>query len=262
MQFTESFLIEGDQNRAFDLLEKYVEAMKFKVKNLVRPNLFVLERGSRLGSVASTQIEDVKTTLMITLRQISKNIEVICNYDVSVYGITLESDRKTLKTEVERLHSFLLTALNPSEVSQNLPPPPPPAPVKKQKNSNGLIAVALVAVVVMVVVVAFVALPLLGVTAPKPEITMTQGREGLSGLNYVYYVDATVVNHGADGQVTVYAEISGAGRNEQQSASVYLSKGESKTVTFTFDISILGSLSNPSINYHAWADTNQIPITK
>ncbi len=158
----------------------------------------------------------------------------------------------TLKTEVERMHSFLLTALNASEVSQNLPPPPPPLPHQKQKKSLGIIAVAIVAVVVMVAVGAFVALPLLGVTAPKPEVTMTQGSEGLSGLNYVYYVDATVVNHGADGQVTVYAEINGAGRNEQQSTNIYLANGESKTVSLTFDISLLGSLSNPSISYHAW----------
>ncbi len=57
MQFTESFLIEGDQNKAFDLLEKYVEGMKFKVKNVVRPNLLVLERAVVLGLL---QVQELK----------------------------------------------------------------------------------------------------------------------------------------------------------------------------------------------------------
>jgi hypothetical protein len=129
-----------------------------------------------------------------------------------------------------------------------LPPPPPP-----QKKSIGVIIAVVIVAVIAIAVIAFVALPKLGVTAPNPEVTMTQGRDGFSGFNYVYYVDATVRNNGASGSVTVYAEINGAGRNEQQQTNVYLEKGESKTVTLTFDVSVLGSLSNPSINYRAWA---------
>lgn len=112
--------------------------------------------------------------------------------------------------------------------------------------------VVLVIAVVAVAAIVFVALPALGITAPKPEVTMTQGHQDLSGLNYVYYVDATVKNNGASGNVTVYASISGADRTEQQSKSVYIAAGESQTVTFSFDISVLGMLSDPSITYKAW----------
>jgi uncharacterized protein (TIGR02588 family) len=133
---------------------------------------------------------------------------------------------------------------------------PPPPPINNKRIGNGVIVVLVIITIIVIAAVAFVALPLLGVTAPKPEITMTQGREGVSGFNYVYYVDATVVNQGASGSVTVYAEISGAGRNEQQQTSVYLASGQSQTVTLTFDVNVLGSLSNPTITYRAWAHPN------
>lgn len=114
-----------------------------------------------------------------------------------------------------------------------------------------LIAILVVAVVAVAAIV-FVALPALGITAPKPEVTITQSHQGLLGLNYVYYVDATVKNNGASGNVTVYASINGADRTEQQNTSVYIAAGESQTVTLTFDISVLGMLSDPSITYKAW----------
>lgn len=136
------------------------------------------------------------------------------------------------------------------------PPPPPPPPANNKPIGKGVIIAVVIVTVIALAVVAFVALPLMGVTAPKPEVTMAQGREGFSGFNYVYYVDATVVNHGASGSVTVYAEINGAGRNEQQQTSIYLEKGQSKTVTLTFDISLLGSLGNPTITYRAWANVS------
>ena len=88
---------------------------------------------------------------------------------------------------------------------------------------------------------------------PKPEITSVSGYDSLEGFDYVFKVDATVKNNGGAGSITVFAEINGAGRYEKLSKTVYLSKGESQLLNFKFDISVWGSLGNPTINYKAWA---------
>ena len=111
MQFSKSFTVKGDLNKTFDLIESYVQGMKFKTTNFVRPNFLILERGSRWGSRTSTKIEQPKTTLNISLKQGAEGIVVLCDYNIDVYGIILESDKSTLESEVEKLHSFLQTAL-------------------------------------------------------------------------------------------------------------------------------------------------------
>ncbi len=135
------------------------------------------------------------------------------------------------------------------------PPPPPPPSTTNSKTVLSIIVASLI-VVAVVAGVYFFALPALhipGLNNPNPEITMVTGHEGLQGLNYVYYVDATVKNNGVSGWIALYAEINGAGRYERQDTRIYLGDGESQLHTFTFDISVLGTLSQPSISYKAWA---------
>ena len=88
---------------------------------------------------------------------------------------------------------------------------------------------------------------------PRPEVTMVQGYSSLQGLNIVFIVDSTVKNNGGDGWVEVYAEISGYGKYEKQDQRIYLPSGESKTLKFTFDVSLWGILGSPSITYRSWA---------
>ena len=76
---------------------------------------------------------------------------------------------------------------------------------------------------------------------------VVNGYESFQGLNYVFVVDVTVRNNGADGWIKVYAEISGAGRYEKQDQRIYLANGKSKRLRFVFDISFWGALGNPSI---------------
>ena len=109
-------------------------------------------------------------------------------------------------------------------------------------------------VIIALAIFAFVLLP--KIYSPNPQVVMMNGHEGFSGLNYVYNVDTTVKNNGASGWVTVYAEINGAGRYEQQNTKIYLANGESKSATLTFDISVWGSLTNPTISYKVWAVPN------
>jgi len=110
MRFSKFFTVEGKIERAFDLTEKYVQGMKFNIKNAVRSTLLVLERGSGWASFTSTKIENCKTTLTISLKQI-KEVSVLCDYDITVYGIATSSDKSTLESEVEKLKHFLVTGL-------------------------------------------------------------------------------------------------------------------------------------------------------
>jgi flagellar basal body-associated protein FliL len=91
------------------------------------------------------------------------------------------------------------------------------------------------------------------VSLPKPEITKLDGYGGFQqNLNWVFYVDVTVKNNGEEGNVIVYAEISGAGKYEKKEQLVYLAKGESKDLRFTFDISFWNAVFS-QITYKAWA---------
>ncbi|MCW4010329.1 MAG: hypothetical protein NWF05_06880 [Candidatus Bathyarchaeota archaeon] len=123
------------------------------------------------------------------------------------------------------------------------------ATIKIPLRKSTLIGVSVISIILFALVM-FVLFS--SVSSPNPEVVMVDGYEGLQGLNYVYYVDARVQNHGASGWVTLYAEINGAGRYEKQNMRIYLGNGEIKTATFTFDITVLGTLSNPSIKYKAW----------
>jgi len=111
MKFSKTFEVSGNIERAFELTENYVQGMKFTVKNAVRPTLLVLERGSRWGSFSSTKIENSKTTLTISFKQIDKEVAILYDYDMTVYGIAMSSDRSTLEGEVEKLKHFLKTGL-------------------------------------------------------------------------------------------------------------------------------------------------------
>jgi hypothetical protein len=132
----------------------------------------------------------------------------------------------------------------------SLPQPPPPPP--KKRFSKSLLVGMVLIIIVLVAVVAFVFSAF--VNTPKPQITLVNGYEGLQGLNYVYYVDVSVKNNGADGWIRVYVEINGAGRFEQQDKRVYVASGQSNSLQFVFDISLWGVLTNPTISYRAWAN--------
>ena len=176
-----------------------------------------------------------------------KTFQASKGLDVELSNVKILSIR--LKTESKRnIQAVIFMTYQPP------PPPPPPLAQKKSIGKGVTIAIVIIAIV-MLAIVAYAFLPKLsGLAGPNPQITMTNGREGFSGLNYVYYVDATVKNNGASGYVTVFGEINGAGRYEQKSTNLYLENGQSQSITLTFDISVLGSLSNPSISYRAWAN--------
>ncbi|MEM1552151.1 MAG: hypothetical protein QW734_05495 [Candidatus Bathyarchaeia archaeon] len=111
MKFTKAFTVKGNIEKVFDLTQKYVSGMKFKIVYSVKPTLLILERGSTLGSLTSCKIEDCKTTLTISFTQKGEDVDIMCNYDVTVYGIVTSSDKSTLESEVELLKNFLQTTL-------------------------------------------------------------------------------------------------------------------------------------------------------
>jgi hypothetical protein len=88
---------------------------------------------------------------------------------------------------------------------------------------------------------------------PQPEVTNTTNGWGNYGFTYVLYV--TVGNHGASGNVKVYAEVkavqSGTTRFDQtQDRTVYLDGGGSTTITIEFN-SEWFTVSD--VTNHAWA---------
>jgi len=111
MRFSKSFTVKGNSERAFELTERYVQGMKFRVKNAVPPVLLVLERGGSWGSFASFKIENCKTVLTISFKQINQEVSILCDYDITIYGLVTSSDRSTLESEVEKLNHFLITGL-------------------------------------------------------------------------------------------------------------------------------------------------------
>lgn len=116
MKYAKTFTVKGNIERAFDLTEKYVQGMKFSIKNAIKPTLLVAERGSRsasaFGFAGGHKIENCKTVLAISFNQIHEDVSVLCDYDVTVYGIVLASDKASLESEVEKLHNFLVTGLS------------------------------------------------------------------------------------------------------------------------------------------------------
>ncbi len=89
---------------------------------------------------------------------------------------------------------------------------------------------------------------------PRPEITYKNGHDGFQGLNYVMYVDVTVRNNGGNGWIVVYSDLDVGGRYEKQDERIYLNNGETKDLTFTFDVTFLGTLFNlGNAEYRVWA---------
>jgi len=112
LKFSKTFTVKGNIERVFDLTEKYISGMKFKIANSHKPTLLILKRGGTLGSLVSFKIENIKTTLTLSFSQKGENVNVLCDYDVVGYGqVFTTSDKSTLESEVEMLKNFLQTTL-------------------------------------------------------------------------------------------------------------------------------------------------------
>ena len=140
----------------------------------------------------------------------------------------------------------------------SIPPPPPPPPSNKGSKNTIVLAGITVVIVVSVLVLVFLFMFQSGMVGnpfgPQPEVLIVSGHVGAQGLNAVYYVDVNVRNNGNAGYAIVYAEITGdAGKYEKQEQRVYIGTEDSRSLTFTFDISAWGSLNDLSIDYNAWA---------
>lgn len=95
------------------------------------------------------------------------------------------------------------------------------------------------------------------INPPRPEIISKYGHDGFHGLNYVFFVDVTVRNNGGEGWIKVFADMEGAGRYEKKDVRIWLGSSETKKLTFTFDVSFLGTLfSLGNLKYRAWATSD------
>ncbi|ODS37530.1 MAG: hypothetical protein A7316_01725 [Candidatus Altiarchaeales archaeon WOR_SM1_86-2] len=113
MKFSKSFTVKGDIGKVFELTKEHMSNMKFQIVNQNTPNFISLKRGSRLGSLTSSETENAETELSITLKQKGGEVNILCDYDVRWYRVQwfTASDKSTLESEVEELKYFLVTTI-------------------------------------------------------------------------------------------------------------------------------------------------------
>jgi len=117
MKFSKSFTVKGDIGKVFELTKEHMSNMKFQIVNQNTPNFISLKRGSRLGSLTSSETENAETELSITLKQKGEEVNILCDYDVRWYRVQwfTASDKSTLESEVEELKYFLVTTIEEKE---------------------------------------------------------------------------------------------------------------------------------------------------
>ena len=124
-------------------------------------------------------------------------------------------------------------------------PESPSTTIKIPMRKSVIIAISIVVIAVVIgASIIFFAL-----NRPLPEIIAQNGRQN----GYKFYVDVTVKNNGASGWVKVYGQIDTAGQFEKQETRMYLGNSESKSYTFTFDITFPEGVSGQDITSTAWA---------
>jgi len=111
VKFSQVFTMKGNIERVFELSERCVSDMKFKVKRSVKPTLLILGRGNISGSLSSFKIDDVKTELTISFSQKGEYVHVMCDYETRYGRLITPSDESNLKNEVKKIKNFLQTTL-------------------------------------------------------------------------------------------------------------------------------------------------------
>jgi len=79
---------------------------------------------------------------------------------------------------------------------------------------------------------------------PKPEVAIAQGYWS----DNVFIIDTTIKNNGGAGLIKIYVRISGSGTpmSGMELRSIYFSRGESKTLKYTFET------FHPPVTYRVW----------
>ena len=73
----------------------------------------------------------------------------------------------------------------------------------------------------------------IGLNRPKPEIVGQDSSSGQVNLDYAVWVDCTVQNHGASGNVELTATLN-AGGSWTKRATVFVGKSDTRTHSFEF----------------------------
>lgn len=106
---------------------------------------------------------------------------------------------------------------------------------------------------VAVVIIALIAVTMLVwivVLKPFPTVTDLVARQE----GYQYDVDVSLNNNGGDGWVKVYAQIESDAQLEVKDTRLFMSRGETNSLTFTFTLEFGSSVEK--ISYKAWAQTD------
>jgi hypothetical protein len=77
-------------------------------------------------------------------------------------------------------------------------------------------------------------------------------RTGFEGFDYVVYVDVTVDNRGGEGKATIWVSLIQGGNQWTKNQAIYLSQGETRDLTFSFNEVNFWSISG--LNYRVWIE--------
>ncbi len=122
--------------------------------------------------------------------------------------------------------------------------------IEQKKSSKWKIIAATIFAVVVISITAYVVLDVI-VLSPKLDIPMIDAHGGYQGFDYFVFADVRVVNNGGEGWVKVFSQIQGS-RYEEQNQRIYMNAGETKELTFPFDVTYLNSVFATE-NCRAWA---------
>lgn len=90
------------------------------------------------------------------------------------------------------------------------------------------------------------------INPPNAVVTSKNFRSGMSGLDYVAWVDVSVHNYGGTGTVVVWVQVKQGSGVWTKSQSLYLNSQASRDLTFTFKE--IGFWTTNSVSYRVWTE--------
>ena len=102
-EHSKQIVVVGTLEQVFEAARIFLPYIGFRPVESKEQNLVLAERGSKTGFYLSSNVKDLPTKLYITLSPRGSEVEVSYRYEITLVGIMLGGDRKSLDAEVEQL---------------------------------------------------------------------------------------------------------------------------------------------------------------
>lgn len=115
LEFENSFSVEGDIYKVYDLAEKYFSNQGFSLDRSNKPNRLVFKKK---GSHWSTDVRKIPQTLYLTiLRDDKGTITIIITYVSHVIGYLSSDGKRKLDSDIKTFKNMLLNSLQPKSIT-------------------------------------------------------------------------------------------------------------------------------------------------